>query len=159
MFQQWSLDKCHIHLTPDSPKYIDQVVVIYYVVDRDLSYLSNATGIIQRSCHIIENELLKVKVHVKLLGYVSTGILVITISDVSYSRNCNFLTRRDLSFIFEYVVSIDMNFIYNKRSMLNFKESVAKVKSAPNFGKMTTIGIRSSLGIFSTFFIIIIRKF
>ena len=36
--------------------------------------------------------------------------------------------------------------------MLNFKESVAKVKSAPNFGKMTTIGILSSLGIFSTFF-------
>ena len=36
-----------IHLTPDSPKYIDQVVVIYYVVDRDLSYLSNATGIVQ----------------------------------------------------------------------------------------------------------------
>ena len=28
--------------------------------------------------------------------------------------------------------------------MLNFKESVAKVKSAPNFGKMTTIGIQMS---------------
>ena len=28
--------------------------------------------------------------------------------------------------------------------MLNFKESVAKVKSAPNFGKMTTIGIQTS---------------
>ena len=55
-----------IHLTPDSPKYIDQVVV-----DRDLLYLSNATGIIQRSCHIIENELLKVikvKVHVEFAG-------------------------------------------------------------------------------------------
>ena len=56
----------------------------------------------------------KVKVHVKLLGYVSTGILVITISDASCSRNCNFLTRRDLSFIFGYVVSIDMNFIHKK---------------------------------------------
>ena len=37
-----------------------------------------------------------------------------------------------------------MNFIYKKRSMLNFKESVAKVKSAPNFGKMATIGIQTS---------------
>ena len=36
-----------------------------------------------------------------------------------------------------------MNFIYKKRSMLNFKESVAKVKSAPNFGKMTTISIQT----------------
>ena len=60
--------------------------------------------------------------------------------------------RRDLSFIFEYVVRFDMNFIYKKLLVLNFKESVAKVKSAPNFGKMTTIGIRSSLRIFSTFF-------
>ena len=53
--------------------------------------------------------------------------------------------RRDISFIFGYVVSIDMNFIYKKRSMLNFKESVAKVKSAPNFGKITTIGIQTSV--------------
>ena len=113
-----------IHLTPDSPKYIDQVVVIYYVVVRNLSYLSNATGIIQRSCHIIENELLEVKVHVKLLGYVSTGILVIMISDASCSRSCNFLMRRDLSFIFGYVVRFDMNFIYKKLLVLNFKESV-----------------------------------
>ena len=37
-----------------------------------------------------------------------------------------------------------MNFIYKKCSMLNFKESVAKVKSAPNFGKMATIGIQTS---------------
>ena len=29
--------------------------------------------------------------------------------------------------------------------MLNFKESVAKVKSAPNFGKMATIGIQTSI--------------
>ena len=28
--------------------------------------------------------------------------------------------------------------------MLNFKESVAKVKSASNFGKMATIGIQTS---------------
>ena len=52
-----------------------------------------------------------------------------------------------------------MNFIYKKRSMLNFKESVAKVKSAPNFGKMTTIGILSSLGIFSTFFFFLFANF
>ena len=32
-----------------------------------------------------------------------------------------------------------------KRSMLNFKESVAKVKSAPNFGKMAKIGIQTSI--------------
>ena len=38
-----------------------------------------------------------------------------------------------------------MNFIYKKCSMLNFKESVAKVKSAPNFGKMATIGIQTSI--------------
>ena len=52
--------------------------------------------------------------------------------------------RRDLSFIFEYVVRFDMNFIYKKRSMLNFKESVAKVKSAPNFGKVTKTSIQTS---------------
>ena len=38
-----------------------------------------------------------------------------------------------------------MNFIYKKRSMLNFKESVAKVKFAPNFGEMATIGIQTSI--------------
>ena len=92
------------------------------------------------------------KEHVKLLGYVSTGILVIAIFDVSCSRSCNVLIRRDLSFIFGYVVSIDMNFIYKKRSMLNFKESVAKVKSAPNFGKMTTIGIQTSKKVKCDFF-------
>ena len=32
--------------------------------------------------------------------------------------------RRDLSFIFGYVVRFDMNFIYKKRLVLNFKESV-----------------------------------
>ena len=53
--------------------------------------------------------------------------------------------RRDISFIFGYVVRFDMNFIYKKCSMLNFKESVAKVKSAPNFGKMATIGIQTSI--------------
>ena len=53
-----------------------------------------------------------------LLGYVSTGRLVITISAASCSRNCNFLTRKDLSFIFGYVVSIDMNFIHKKLLML-----------------------------------------
>ena len=31
---------------------------------------------------------------------------------------------RDLSFIFEYVVRFDMNFIYKKLLVLNFKESV-----------------------------------
>ena len=29
--------------------------------------------------------------------------------------------------------------------MLNFKESVAKVKSAPNFGKVTKISIQTSI--------------
>ena len=52
------------------------------------------------------------KVHVKLLGYVSTRILVITLSDALCLRSCNFLTRRDFSFNFGYVVSIDMNFIH-----------------------------------------------
>ena len=46
--------------------------------------------------------------------YVSTGILMITISDASCSRSCNFLTRGDLSLIFKYVVSSDMNFIHKK---------------------------------------------
>ena len=65
------------------------------------------------------------KVHVKLPGYdVSTGILVITISDASCSRSCNFLTRRDLSFNFGYVVGIDINFIHKKLLVLKFKESV-----------------------------------
>ena len=32
--------------------------------------------------------------------------------------------RRDLSFIFGYVVRFDMNFIYKKLLVLNFKESV-----------------------------------
>ena len=32
--------------------------------------------------------------------------------------------RRDLSFIFEYVVRFDMNFIYKKLLVFNFKESV-----------------------------------
>ena len=36
--------------------------------------------------------------------------------------------------------------------MLNFKESVAKVKSAPNFGKMTTIGIQTSKKVKLDFF-------
>ena len=48
----------------------------------------------------------------------------ITISDPSCSRSCNFLMRRDLSFIFGYVVRFDMNFIYKKLLVLNFKESV-----------------------------------
>ena len=49
----------------------------------------------------------------------------ITISDPSCSRSCNWvLTRRDLSFIFGYVVRFDMNFIYKKLLVLNFKESV-----------------------------------
>ena len=53
--------------------------------------------------------------------------------------------RRDLSFIFGYAVRFDMNFTYKKLLVLNFKESVAKVKSAPNFGKMATIGIQTSI--------------
>ena len=38
-----------------------------------------------------------------------------------------------------------MNFVYKKRSMLNFKESVAKVKSAPNFGKVRKTSIQTSI--------------
>ena len=53
--------------------------------------------------------------------------------------------RRDLSFIFGYVVRFDMNFIYKKCSMLNFKKSVAKVKSAPNFGKVRKTSIQTSI--------------
>ena len=48
----------------------------------------------------------------------------IAISDPSRSRNCNFLMRRDLSFIFGYVVRFDMDFIYKKLLVLKFKESV-----------------------------------
>ena len=54
----------------------------------------------------------KVKVHVKFAGTRIFGMLVITISDASCSRSCNFLTRRDLSFIFGYVVSMNMSFIH-----------------------------------------------
>ena len=55
----------------------------------------------------------------KTIGdYGFTGILVITVSDALCLRNCNFLTRRDLSFIFKYVVIIDMNFIYTKLLVL-----------------------------------------
>ena len=52
-----------IHLTHDSPKTNDQAFII--LVDGDLSYISNATG------YIIESELFKVKIHVKLLAHVS----------------------------------------------------------------------------------------
>ena len=38
-----------------------------------------------------------------------------------------------------------MNFIYKKCSMINFKESVAKVKSAPNFGKVRKTSIQTSI--------------
>ena len=48
----------------------------------------------------------------------------IRISDTSSLQSCNFLTNRDLSFIFEYVVGIDMNFIHKKLVVLKFKESV-----------------------------------
>ena len=46
------------------------------------------------------------------------------ISDASCSRGCNFLTRRDLSFIFGYVVGINMNFIQKKLLVQKFKGSV-----------------------------------
>ena len=39
--------------------------------------------------------------------------------------------------------------------MLNFKESVAKVKSAPNFGKIATIGIQTSKNHKCSFFFIL----
>ena len=51
------------------------------LIDRDLLYLSNATGFIQWSPHIIANELLKVKVHGKFARIRIYGILVITFSD------------------------------------------------------------------------------
>ena len=41
--------------------------------------------------------------------------------------------RRDLSFIFGYVVRFDMNFIYKKLLVLNFKESVLRVSAKTNF--------------------------
>ena len=38
--------------------------------------------------------------------------LRIIIFNSSCSRSCNFLTRRDLLFIFGYVVGVNMNFTY-----------------------------------------------